>query len=161
MRSMHLAALLPLLALLAASELSMAQPAAGKGARDERKERLDERQKRRDERKERRNERAEDKKERADSRRERRRERMEELRARYGRLIAEPAVAAELRVHARRMARLNTMRRLAEKEGKTALIPRIDKLIAKERARHQRHMDALKSRGAPAPSASASYGRAQ
>jgi hypothetical protein len=160
----HSVFLLHALALLAATGLSAAQPANGKERADERRENSDERRQRREERREQRKERADDRKEgrkdRVETRRERRRERAEELRARYGRLLAEPAVAAELRVHARRMARLHTARRVAEKEGKAALLPRIDKLIEKERARHQRRMDALKAPGA-APSASASYGAAQ
>jgi hypothetical protein len=164
----HFAFLLHALALVVVTSLCAAQPAGGKDRGDEksderrqrREERREQRKERADDRKERADGRKEDKKERFEARRERRRQRAEELRSRYGRLLAEPAVAAELRVHARRMARLNTLRRVAEKEGKTALLPRIDKLIEKERARHQRHMDALKARGPAAPSASASYGAA-
>jgi hypothetical protein len=159
----HLVLLLPAFALVASTGLSAAQPPAGSARGDERREKTEQRRERREERREQRKdraeERAEDRKERVEARRERRRERAEELRARYGRALGEPAVVAELRVHARRMARLHTLRRVAEKEGKTALLPRIDKLIEKERARHQRHMDALKAHGAAAPSASASYGR--
>jgi hypothetical protein len=164
MKPKHFALLLSVLALVAFSRFSAAQPAAGSARGDARREKAEERRERREERRKERNERAdekaEDRKERAQARRERRRQRAEELRARYGRALSEPAVMAELRVHARRMARLNTLRRIAEREGKTALVPRIDKLIEKERARHQRHMDALKAKGTAAPSASASYGRA-
>jgi hypothetical protein len=168
----HFVFLLHALALVVVTSPCAAQPAGGK---DRGHEKSDERRQKREERREQRKERADDRKERADggskedkkerfeARRERRRQRAEELRARYGRLLAEPAVAAELRVHARRMARLHTLRKVAEKEGKTALLPRIDKLIEKERTRHQRHMDAHRPGGAAAPaaSASASYGAAQ
>lgn len=146
--------------LLVTGGLVAAQPAAGKEGRDERRDRTDERRQKREERKERQKDRAEDRKERAEARHERRRERARQLRARYGHLLAEPAVLAELKLHSRRMARLHALSRVAEKEGKTTLLPRIEKLIQKEQARHQRHMDALNARGsgAPSPSASASYG---
>jgi hypothetical protein len=163
-----LVVLLSALAVIGSSGPLAAQPPAGSQPREERQDRAEERQKRREERREQRKDRAEDRKDRAEDRkdraehrRERRRQRAEELRARYGRLLAEPAVQAELKIHARRMARLHQLRRVAEKEGKTALLPRIDKLIEKERARHQRHMDALNARGAPAASASASWAGAK
>jgi hypothetical protein len=154
------------LAVVATSAPLSAQAPAGSTRDQQRKERAEERRERRDERRkeraEERKERAEDRKDRAERQRERHRERAEELRARYGRLLGEPAVQVELRLHARRMARLQTLRRVAEKEGKTALLPRIDKLIEKERTRHQRHMEVLKSRGAAAtPSASASWAGAK
>jgi hypothetical protein len=160
MNSKRLVVLLPVAALLLSSGLSPAQPgAAGKDAY-QRKDRAGERRQQREDRgeqRERRNERAEDRKDRAESRRERRRERARELRALYGGLLANQAVLVELRIHARRMAKLRALRRVAEREGKTALLPRIDKLIEKEQARHRRHMDALKSRDAAAPAPSASY----
>ena len=48
-------------------------------------------------------------------------------------------------MHAQRMARLNRMRAIAKAEGKDAVVTRIDGLITKERARHKKHMDQLKT----------------
>jgi hypothetical protein len=38
------------------------------------------------------------------------------------------------------------MRAIAQADGKDAVVQRIDKLIAKEKARHQKHMGTLKTR---------------
>lgn len=82
------------------------------------------------------------------NRQERRREHIQKLKERWGDAMGRPAVRAELRTHARRMARLNHMRRLADSAGKTELVTRIDKVIERERNRHQAAMDRLKSEGA-------------
>jgi len=123
-----------------------------KERRDEAKERRDEakekREDRRDEAKERREEKREDADERREKRQERRRAHVEDLRKRWGDSLVHPALRAELKVHARRIARLNHMRRLAEKAEKPKVVERIDKLIEKENARHQKHMDTLKSQAA-------------
>lgn len=82
-----------------------------------------------------------------ETRKERRQERIAAIKKQWGELHARPAVRAELKVHAWRMARLNRMRALAQAEGKDAVVARIDKLIEKEKARHQKHMETLKSKG--------------
>lgn len=78
---------------------------------------------------------------------ERRKERREEIKAKYGAITDKPAVKSELKVHAWRMARLNRMRTIAKAQDKTAVVERIDKLLEKEKARHQKHMDTLKEKG--------------
>lgn len=78
---------------------------------------------------------------------ERRRERRMELRKRFGRAIAEPAVRAELELHARRAARLKRLQFLAatERTGKkrTAVLARVDRLLVAENARHDQAMQRL------------------
>jgi TolA-binding protein len=114
--------------------------------KDERNERREERQEHREERQERREERQERREERRDDRQERRQARREELRKRWGDLVQRPEARAELRVHARRMARLHRIRALAQQAGKTEVVERADKLIAKERERHQRAMDHIRTK---------------
>jgi len=136
--------------------------AAAKERREQAKERRDEAKEHRDEAKERREE-AKEKREALrdggkaehegkhdgdewrEKRAERRHAHIEELRRRWGDSLAQPAVRAELKTHARRIARLNHMRRLAEEANKPKLVERIDKLIEKEQARHTKHMETLKS----------------
>jgi hypothetical protein len=108
----------------------------------------EERQEQRGERRERRRqnqhpERVDARRDRAEQRRERRRQRVDALRARFGSALRQPAIRAELELHARRKAKLNALRAVAEREGKQALLPRIDALVKKEQARHQRRMAAL------------------
>lgn len=59
------------------------------------------------------------------------------------RFLASPAAKAELRVHARRLAKLNRMARLARGTGKGGLTVRINRLIRRENARHDRRMTQL------------------
>jgi hypothetical protein len=82
-----------------------------------------------------------------ETRKERRKERIEEIKKQWGDLHARPAVRAELKIHAWRMARLHRMRALAKTENKDKAVERIDQLIVKEKARHQKHMETLKSQG--------------
>ncbi|MBK8994885.1 MAG: hypothetical protein IPM35_03920 [Myxococcales bacterium] len=82
-----------------------------------------------------------------ETRKERRQERREEIKKKWGDLHKHPAVKAELKVHAWRMARLKRIRAVADAEGKTDTVARVDKLIEKEKERHQKHMDTLKSKG--------------
>lgn len=82
-----------------------------------------------------------------ETRKARRHERREELKKKWGGLHEHPAVKAELKVHGWRMARLNRIRAIAKAEGKTEVVARVDKLIEKEKARHDRHMETLKSKG--------------
>ena len=117
-------------------------------AEEHREEAKEKREQRRDAAKEEREEGRETAEQRSEKRKQRRRAHVEELRSRWGDSLAQPAVRAELKVHARRIARLNQLRKLAEQEHKDKLIERIDKLIEKENARHQKHMDTLKSHAA-------------
>lgn len=98
------------------------------------------------------NERGEEAKEEAKENRgdraERRKHRVEELRKMWGDSLSVPAVREEIKVHARRMARLRRMKELAVEEKKTKLVERIDALITKEEDRHKKHMETLKSRPA-------------
>jgi hypothetical protein len=88
---------------------------------------------------------------------ERRKEHREGLRHRWGVALMHPAVREELRHHARREAFLSRALFLAQTQAapkdKDKLIARIEKLIEKEDARHDRAMERLKSM--PPPPASA------
>ena len=81
-----------------------------------------------------------------DKRKERRQARREEIKEKLGDDIKRPVVKAELKVHARRMARLNRIRVLAKADGKDELVKRVDTLIAKEKARHDKHIETLKAK---------------
>jgi hypothetical protein len=93
---------------------------------------------------------------------ERRKKHQAELKERWGAALAMPAVREELQHHARRSARLNRALLLAETEltkDKDKVIDRIQKLIEKEQARHERAMERLKtSPAAPAASAAVPAG---
>jgi len=119
-----------------------------KEKRDEKKEELKEK---RDEKKEELKEKRDELKEKwaklRETRKERRKERREEIKKKWGDLSGKPAVRAELKVHAWRMARLNRIRAIAKAEGKDAVVERADKLIEKEKARHDKHMEGLKAKG--------------
>jgi len=104
-----------------------------------------------------------DKKELKEDRKELRRElkqaRRKELREKWGNLTKMPEAQAELKVHARRIARLERARKVADEAGKKEVVARIDKLLEKERARHQKAMEKLKEKGpAATPSAAATPG---
>lgn len=81
-----------------------------------------------------------------ESREERRKNARTALRAKWGDLADKPAVRAELRLHAQRMAKLRMMKNVADDADKKVLEERVDKLIDKEKARHQTRMDALKAK---------------
>jgi hypothetical protein len=77
-----------------------------------------------------------------------------EIQRRWGPLLAAPGAFEELRLHARRMARLHRMLTLAERREDgdgPKLVARINALITKEDGRHDLAMQRL---GPPAPSAS-------
>jgi hypothetical protein len=76
------------------------------------------------------------KKDRAD----RRRKAISYARARWGALLRQPAAQAELRLHARRIARIDAMETVAKSSGKDALLPRIAQLRTKETARFEQRM---------------------
>ena len=81
-----------------------------------------------------------------DNREERRKNARAALRAKWGDLADKPAVKAELRLHAQRMAKLRMMKNVADDGDKKNLEERVDKLIDKEKTRHQARMDALKAK---------------
>jgi hypothetical protein len=85
----------------------------------------------------------------------RRRDHRDRLFRHYGSaLLQQPAMLAELKTHAWRMARLERVRTLAEalpdadKRAKT--IERVDKLVTREKTRHERKLEQLKSQPEPA-----------
>jgi chromosome segregation ATPase len=82
-----------------------------------------------------------------ETRKERRKERREAIKEKYGDVLDKPAVRAELRLHAWRMARLKRIRAVATSEDKKDTVARVDKLMEKEKQRHQKRMDHLKSKG--------------
>lgn len=80
------------------------------------------------------------------TRAERRRERLAKIRERWQRaFLRDPETRAELSLHAERLARLERMRRLAERDDRGKLVIRIEILIDRENDRHERRMDALKA----------------
>jgi hypothetical protein len=88
---------------------------------------------------------------------ERRKKHQAELKERWGATLAMPAAREELQHHARRSARLNRALLLAETEltkDRDKVVERIQKLIEKEQARHERAMERFKTSPA-APAASA------
>lgn len=93
----------------------------------------------------------EDRKELREDRREFRKARRKEIRERWGETLKKPEAKAELKVHARRMARLVRAKAVATEAGKTDLVARIDKLIEKEKARHQGAMDKVKGSAGGTP----------
>jgi hypothetical protein len=109
---------------------------------DVREKRDDVREKRDDVR-----EKRDDVRERRDDRLERKKARVKELRERWGETARKPAARAEIKVHVHRMARLRHIRAIAEAKGKTAIVTRVDKLIEREKSRHQRVMDRVKGQG--------------
>ena len=82
-----------------------------------------------------------------ETRKDRRQARREELKKTWGDLPKHPAVKNELKLHAWRMARLKRIRAIADSEGKKDTVARVDKLMEKEKQRHQKRMDHLKSKG--------------
>ena len=60
----------------------------------------------------------------------------------YPNIRKKPKAVTEMKVHARRMARLKRARAIAEAEERDDLVKKIDSLITKEQARHQRKIDA-------------------
>jgi hypothetical protein len=82
-----------------------------------------------------------------DTRKDRRQERRERIQKRWGEIEKKPAVRAELKVHAWRMARLKRLRAIAEAEGNKDKVARIDKLTQKETERHDKHMETLQKKG--------------
>jgi hypothetical protein len=94
-----------------------------------------------------------------ESRGERQKEHREALKQRWGTALSAPSAREELEHHARRSARLERALVLVETEvgkDRDKLRERVQKLIEKENARHERAMERIKNQpSAPAPSASA------
>lgn len=82
------------------------------------------------------------------TRKQRRAAHLARIKQRWGKAVAHPAVRAELKVHAWRMARLDRIKELASANDKKDVVARVDKLIEKENARHDKHMGVLKTKGA-------------
>ena len=115
--------------------------------REDQKEKREDQQEKREDRQEKREDRRETIEDLRKNRQERRQEHIKQLKERWGDALGRPAVKAELKVHARRMARLNRARRLAESAGKTDAVAKADKLIEREQARHQAAMAKFKAEG--------------
>lgn len=88
-----------------------------------------------------------------EARKKRREEHLAEMRAKWGEILKKPGVKEEMRVHARRMSRLRRIEKIARDAKKEAVVKRATALQEKEKARHQKKMDELKSQPAPAGSA--------
>lgn len=93
-------------------------------------------------------------------RRQRKLKRIKHLKRKYGKQLGQPPVRQELRLHAKRMARLNRMKTLAQANEKTELVERIDKMIEKENERHESKMQALIQKQGQAPEGEAPEGKA-
>lgn len=83
-----------------------------------------------------------------ESRKERRSERREKYEKKWGAFAHGKPAMNEFRLHGWRMAKLRRMRLLAEEMGKKDVVERVDKLIEKEQARHEKALAKLKESGA-------------
>jgi hypothetical protein len=82
------------------------------------------------------------------TRQERRAEERKAIRDKWGALVDKPRVREELTRHARRMAYLNYMERLAKDlKKKDSVVDRVEKVRDREKARHEKRMDALRAKG--------------
>ena len=141
-------------ATVAAQPTAPTPPTPAKAAekREEKKDALDAK---REDQKDAREEKREEKKDaqeakhdqRAETRKDRREAHKREVSQRWGAVLKVPEAAAELKVSARRMARLTRARAVAVEAGKTDLVERADKLIARENERHTSAMERIKARG--------------
>ena len=82
-------------------------------------------------------------------------EQLAEARAKWGDTLKKPGVKEEMKLHARRLARLRRMAKLANAAKKDAVEKRAKTLIEKEKSRHEKKMEELKAAAAPAGSGSA------
>jgi hypothetical protein len=73
----------------------------------------------------------------------RRQKEQDETRTRWGALVDQPAIAAELKTHAERTARLGRIEELAEVEAKPAIASRAARALYAENSRHEKQMQAL------------------
>ncbi len=74
-----------------------------------------------------------------------------DLQRRYGDALKLPGVKDELKVHARRMARLRRINTLAHSEKKEAVQKRVEEAMHNERARHDKKMLSLGVDAGPSP----------
>jgi len=88
-----------------------------------------------------------------ETRKERQQQHREALKDRFGDRLSNPAAISELRHHERRMAMLDRALLLAQTDAavknKDKVVTRIESLIEKENARHERKMAEFKSATAP------------
>lgn len=93
-----------------------------------------------------------------ETRQQRREQHRVELERELGARLRDPAVLAELKLHATRVAELARIRFLAETArsgpARDKLLTRVTRLTAREEQRHQARVAALSARPTPAPSAS-------
>jgi hypothetical protein len=129
-----------------------------KERREDAKERREDAKERREDAQERREERREDgagptdeqRAERKKQRESRRAEAREKAKAKWGDELKKPPVREELRRHARRMARLARIKEIATEKKNEARVKKADELMERERARHQKRMEQLTSKGGEA-----------
>lgn len=135
------------LALVASAALAIdvaAQPRTPPERREDRKER---REDRREKRRELRAEWKQEHEKWVEKRKDRRADAVAKLKERWGTVLENAAAREEIRVHARRIARLERMKDLAQASGDTETVTAVDKLIADENARHDARMNAIKTEG--------------
>ncbi len=82
-----------------------------------------------------------------EARKKRRDDHLAEVRSKWGDVAKAPAAKEEMRVHARRMARLNRVEKLAKDAKKDAIVKRANAAQEKEKARHEKKMGELKAAG--------------
>jgi hypothetical protein len=81
-----------------------------------------------------------------------RNEQLAKLHAKFGKqFLVRREVRMELNTHAWRIARLRRMRTLVDEQKKPKVVERIDALIKKENARHDRRMEQLRGDAGVAP----------
>ncbi len=135
-------------ALIGSGTFATDLAAGPKTPEERREERRKRREERREERRKRQAERREERKERRQEARKRWRERRRAARRefirKWGRIYKRPAVRAELRTHAYRVARLRRLRVLAQEADRQDQVQRADKLLAQEQARHHARLKALR-----------------
>jgi hypothetical protein len=98
-------------------------------------------------------------KKRHESRKERRDERRKKYEAKWGEFARGKPAINEFRLHGWRMAKLRRIRLVAEAMGKDKLVGKVDDLIEKEKARHDKALERVKASGGK--DAEASAGNAQ
>src|SRR5690606_37119959 len=81
------------------------------------------------------------------SRPERRQASLQRLKERWGELVSTGAAKEELKLHGLRNAYLQRIRQLADKDKKTKLLEKIDRLLTLEEQRHSRVMNELRQSG--------------
>jgi hypothetical protein len=85
-----------------------------------------------------------------------RKEHMAELRAKWGEMLKKPGVKEEMKKHLSRLAKLRRIGRVAKDAKKDGIQKRVDAAVAKEKQRHDKTMDELKTQTAPAATGTSS-----